>query len=123
MVRVILSVFAVFALALALALPAKAQVQQQQLPPPGQQAPSYSSEELETFAQAVIKVQEINKSYAPEMEAAETMEQRHKIHEAANKESVKAIRAQGISVETYNEIFAAAQADSRLMERVNRHIE
>ena len=123
MTRMFRPAFAVLALALASAPPAAAQAQQQQSPPPGQQAPSYSGDQLESYAEAVIKVQEINKSYAPKLEAAETMEQRQRVREEATEEMVEAIRAEGLSVETYNEIFSAAQADLRLMERVNRHVE
>lgn len=98
----------------AAALPAAAQ----------QAAPAeYSQEELEAFAAATQKVQQLNQKWIPQISQAETAEENAQMRERAMQEMAAAVRDEGLTVEEYNEIFDAAQQDPEVMQQIEQHRE
>lgn len=103
--------------------------QPQQAPPPqaqpmpGQEAPqaSFSDEEIETYADATLEVQEIGAKWEPrllEAQQAQQPEQLEQLQREAEEEMVDAVQSAGLSVEQYNEITRMAQVDQNLRDRI-----
>lgn len=90
-----------------------------------QQSPSqqsFSEETLKQFAMATVEVQRIGEAYRPQLESAGSSEQRQAIQTQAVDEMVKAVNDVGLSVETYNEVHRAAQADPNLASRIDTYM-
>jgi len=101
-------------LALGLAAPAAAQDQQQtpQAQPPA--AEDISDQELEQFAEAALAVNEIGRKYASELQGAEDESAAQDIRAQAQEEMVQAVEDEGLSVQEYNAIYAAAENDDEV---------
>jgi len=100
-----------------------AAVAQQVTPSPAQQStPSYSDDELRTFAVAVLEVQKINNLYLPRLEAASTTEEQQQVVEAAKVEVAQVIQKQGITINRFHQILGDAQADTGLADKVRKLI-
>ncbi|MFW5641381.1 MAG: DUF4168 domain-containing protein [Roseicyclus sp.] len=79
---------------------------------------------IEAFAQAQMRVAELQALYAAQYEAAETDEQRLQISEEATAEMMAAVEATpGITLEEYTAVVEAANEDPALVERINEAIE
>ena len=136
--RISLGVFALL-LALALAsLPARAfpvmpagfpllaetrseppSVQQAQSPGPLQEdIGGFSRSQLEAYADAVVKVQELDRAWQPRIDQAESEAEAETLVTQATDEMVGEIEAQGLSVQEYNAIPQAAERDDRLYEHI-----
>lgn len=96
------------------------QTQQQAPQQQQQQAPSIdvSDDQAAAFAEAQGRVAEIGQKWTPRMQAAESSEDIQKARESAQKEMVIAVENTGLSVQEYNQIAQAAQADPELRERI-----
>src|SRR5207253_154231 len=95
---------------------------QQPTSPEQQSIPSYSDEEVRSFAVAVLAVEEIKAMYGAKLMAARSRAEQQKLHEAASRDMVKAVKEQGISVDKYKEMLVNAQANPVLAEKVNQNI-
>lgn len=84
---------------------------------------TFSDEELHSFASAVVSVQDISQDWQNRMASAESEQELAEMQEAANQDMVQAVEAEGISVEQYNEIHAAAQTDEALYQQLVELIE
>lgn len=84
-----------------------------------QQQAQISDEDLKTFAVAAREVQQINQTYAPAYQAAQSDEQRTAIEDEAMGKMTQAVKDKGLSVEKYNQIVTAAQADPEIARRVD----
>ncbi len=115
--------------ALLLALPAFAQdyPADQGEPPPAQQQPpaeeaatadSVTDSELEEFATAMEKVDEIRTTAQSELASAEDPEQAQAVQDEATKKMMGAIEETDISVERYNEIARGLMQDPGLQARL-----
>jgi hypothetical protein len=106
---------AVFSLGL-LAMPVAAQ-------DAGGETPSFTDQQLESYAQAAIQVSGVIQEWQPQiMEAREAGEEERAadLTEAANEELLSTIQnADGISVEEYQEISVAARQDEDLYNELN----
>jgi hypothetical protein len=98
-------------LALGLAAPAAAQQQQQPQVTP---AENISDQELDQFAEAALAVNQIGRKYASELQAAEDDAAAQDIRAQAQEEMVQAVEDEGLSVEQYNAIYAAAEEDQEV---------
>ncbi|WP_052368122.1 DUF4168 domain-containing protein [Algiphilus aromaticivorans] len=85
-----------------------------------QQAPDIdvSDEQVESFAEAQSRVAEIGEKWTPRMQEAESSEDVQKAREQAQQEMVIAVENAGLSVQEYNQIARAAQADEELREKI-----
>lgn len=121
------SALGAFVLALCLGVlalgPAHAQTEQQQPPQPQQQQmqqSEYTEEQLESFVDAAVAVNDLIEDWRPRITAAESEEQAAQLREQANEELAEAIeQTEGMSLEEYQQIGQAAQADPELSERIN----
>lgn len=126
-----LPIFATLTLAasLAWAPAAMAQTQQQrqppakQPPPAAQQQQSYGEDELKSYASARLEVQRLNQTYQPQIRAAGSPQKQQQIQQQALQKMASAVRAQGLSVEKYNEISQAVQANPQLASQVQGYID
>jgi hypothetical protein len=84
-----------------------------------QQQAQISDDDLKTFAVAAKEVQRINQDYAPAYQSAQTDEQRVAIEGEAMGKMAQAVKDKGLSVEKYNQIVSAAQADPEIARRVD----
>lgn len=97
--------------ALALLITGTAAGAQEAVPPPAASEPApaapqnYSDAQVDSFATAVVKVQEIEADAAIEQEAKQTA-------------MVAAVEESGLDPQTYNSMSQAAQQDPQLLERI-----
>ena len=85
------------------------------------QASEVSEGELQSFARAVIAVERLKAQHRPQLEAA-TPDRKDAIRTQAMTQMVQAVKAEGLSVERYNGIYTAQQADPELAQRVEEQI-
>lgn len=101
---------------------ASAQTSGAQPPAAQQQSPSFSENDLKSFASAAMKVEEIHKAYQPRVQSAQTTDERLEIREQASNEMQKAVRDEGLSVDKYNQIYAAAQNDPAVAQEIDKYL-
>lgn len=90
---------------------------------PAAAAPNVDDAKLKSFAVAFLEVSEVTQEYQPQIAAAGSAEAQQKLQQEAGKKMVEAVsKADGISVEEYNSIIQAAQANPELAQRINGHI-
>jgi hypothetical protein len=85
-----------------------------------QQAPDIevTDEQVEAFAEAQARVADIGEKWTPRMQEAESSEDVQKAREQAQQEMVIAVENAGLSVQEYNQIARAAQADEELRQKI-----
>ncbi len=105
-----------------LAIPAMAQGYgapegQQQEPWEQQQAApaDFSDEEIDRVASAYVDIIDIREDYHGKLASVDDPEEAQAIQMEANEKITEAVENNGVSVETYNEVIAAAQTDESLM--------
>lgn len=100
---------AALALALAASGPAWAQAQTE-----------FSDQQLESFVVAALAVDDLIREWNPRIKAAENDEHAAQLREEANAALLETItKADGITVEEYQNIGRAAQSDPDLAARIN----
>ncbi|MGR3454812.1 DUF4168 domain-containing protein [Pseudooceanicola sp.] len=86
---------------------------------PEMQAADFTDAQLEGFIEATVKLQELQTTYLPQIEAAETDADKRALAEEARTEMTSAVEeTEGLDVETYNRIGQAAQTDEELNARL-----
>jgi len=84
-------------------------------------AEDYSEAKLQSFASAVIAVNTVVEQWRPQIEAAPGQAEKQQMAEQANEEMRAAVDGtEGMSVDEYQEIAQAAQADPALMARIDQ---
>lgn len=78
----------------------------------------FSQAQLESYANAVLKVQEIDEAWSPRIAQAPSKAEAETLTAQATDEMIGGIEAEGLSVEEYNAITQAAQRDNQLYERI-----
>ncbi len=90
---------------------------------PAAPAVAIDDAKLESFVVAFLQVDEINRTYAPQLQAAGTEEEQQQVRPQAGEAMVQAVEgAQGITIEEYNSIIETAQADPELAQQINAKI-
>lgn len=88
------------------------------MPPQEQQTQAdVSNGELEEFARAQMAISEIQAQYQNQVANVETQEEMTSLQQQANEQMVQAIEETELSVEEYNQIANAIQADPQLQEQ------
>ncbi|HUH93778.1 MAG TPA: DUF4168 domain-containing protein [Casimicrobiaceae bacterium] len=87
---------------------------------PSPSTPSYSDQQLHSFAVAMLEVERIKSNYAPKL--AENLRQQAQVKQAAALELLLALKQQGMSVDKYQEMLANVQADPQLADKVNEYL-
>ena len=81
-------------------------------------AEAYSESQLEAYVAAVVKIYEIDRAWQPRIDGAETSGEAVALTREATEKMIAEVQAQGLSVDEYNAITKAAEADDRLYERI-----
>lgn len=81
------------------------------------QQATYDESTLRSFAVALAEVQEIAAEWRPQIESA-APEQAESMRAQANAEMVEAVERNALNVETYNDIWQAAEADPQLRAQI-----
>jgi hypothetical protein len=90
---------------------------------PAAAAPEVDDTKLKSFAVAFLEVSEVTQQYQPQIAAAGSVEAQQKLQQEAGQKMVEAVSgSEGITVDEYNMIIQAAQADPELAQRINGHI-
>jgi hypothetical protein len=80
----------------------------------------FSDQQLESFVVAAIAIDGVIREWNPRIQAAENEEQAAQLREEANAELLETIsKAEGITIDEYQEIGQAAQNDPELAARIN----
>ena len=81
-------------------------------------AEAYTESQLEAYVAAVVRIYEIDRAWQPRIDGAETSGEAVVLTRQATEQMIAEVRAQGLSVDEYNAITQAAEADDRLYERI-----
>lgn len=92
-------------------------------PAPGaQQAPAaaqkFSDQELQSYAAAVVKVQDISAKWQDKLRTTKDPSASTEIQKQAETEAVAAVKEEGLTVEKYNQIALATENDTELRNKV-----
>ena len=122
--RPLISVVAALGIAtgMAWAPAALAQSQAPQDQPQQMEGQPFSQEALQSYAAATLEIERIHESYGPAIEAAGTPEEQEAIQQEAHDEMLDVVEDEGLSVEQYNQIYMAAQADPALASQISQYI-
>jgi len=88
----------------------------------GASASSYGEDDLNSFVVAAIKVHRINNAYSRKMEEAKSDEEKQQLEQTAGGEMVKAVKSEGLTVDTYQDIASRLKTDTDLAARVQQKI-
>ena len=110
-------------LTLGVAVPVQAQAPQTPPSQPPAQQTELDSKQIQSFASAARKVQEIRTKWQPKMQEADNAEKMQELQMQANAEMVKALEETGLTVATYNAIATAAQENPQLAEQIAKLME
>jgi Domain of unknown function (DUF4168) len=103
---------------LATAVPvANAQVQSP-APVPSQPSQNIPDQKLDATAAALNKIADVKQSYTEQIEATPSEADKQRLVDEANKELVKAVTDQGLSVEEYTSIMVMAQNDAAVRQKI-----
>ena len=85
---------------------------------------TYDEGKLQSFVVAFLQVDEINRTYAPQLQQADGEEAQGAVREEASQEMMQAVDSvDGITVEEYGQIIQQAQTDPALAEQINGYIQ
>lgn len=82
-----------------------------------------SSAEVESFAAAMLDVQQLGQEWTQRMQETEDQEELSQMQQEAQEEMISAIEDHGMTVEEYNEIATAAQQDPELAQEIQQAAE
>jgi len=103
---------------LATAVPvANAQVQSP-APSPSQPSQNIPDQKLDATAAALNKIADVKENYTQQIEATANEADKQRLVNEANKELVKAVTDQGLSVEEYTSIMVVAQNDPSVRQKI-----
>ncbi len=83
----------------------------------------WSEQELQSFAAAAVGVDEVFARWRDDIAEAETAEEANEMQQQASEEAAEVVEEEGLTIEEYNEINQAIQADPQLYEQVIQLIE
>jgi hypothetical protein len=82
------------------------------------QSSDVSDQLVSQVGKAAVEILKLRQSLEESMASAETEEERETLTNQVEVAAVRAIDEQGLTVEAYNEVLAAARSDQELEERV-----
>ena len=85
--------------------------------------PELDEARLDAVVGAMIEVRAIAEDAAPRVDAAESDAARREIVEEAQSRMVEAVEAEGLTVQAYNAVLAAAREDEALAARIGERLE
>ena len=94
--------------------------------PPRQQRdiqPHVSDQQLQAFAKVYVEHDSIRQTYEPLHKSASDSEARTRIEQEANAKAEEALAKQGLTLETYRQIFSTVNANDELRKRALKLID
>ncbi len=82
------------------------------------QSDDISDEVVSQVSKAAVQILKLRQSFEENIAAAETDQERDALNDQVSVAAVQAIGEQGLSIDEYNDVIAAAQSDPELEERV-----
>ncbi len=95
----------------------KAHTQQPPSQPESGQQAKVSDQELKAFAKAYVEYHKVRQRYESSLNTAKDPAEKEKIQKEGNQKAKEAVEKQGLSVEKYNRIFAAINANEELRKK------
>jgi Domain of unknown function (DUF4168) len=87
-------------------------------PSPSQPSQNIPDQKLDATAAALNKIADVKQSYTQQIEASASESDKQRLVDEANKELVKAVTDQGLSVEEYTSIMVVAQNDPAVRQKI-----
>ena len=81
-----------------------------------------TEQQLRSYAVAALEIRRISQSYQPALQAAESEADQQAVQQEAVQKMTETLREKGISVEEYNRITSAAQADPGIASQVQQYM-
>ncbi len=104
------------------ATPAMAQPQYAQGQPPQGMAQEFDAQTLDKFANAAVEMGQIQNEFAAKLQGVQDEGEAIQMQEEASRKMVQAVEAQGLDVQTYNQIANQAAVDPELKNRLDQLI-
>ncbi len=82
-----------------------------------------SDRELTAFARAYTEVQQIRLQYEPSLQKTKNAKESERLQQEANAKLKKTLDKQGLSIDRYNKIYAAVNANEELRRKALRIVE
>lgn len=86
-------------------------------------SPQISDKELAAFAKAYAEVQQIRSQYEPSLQKTKNAKETERLQQEANARLKKTLDKQGLSVDRYNQIYAAVNANEDLRRKALKLVE
>src|SRR5215831_18594122 len=106
------------AVAFVTAVPAAYAQVQSPAPAPSQPSQNIPDHKLDATAAALDKIADVKQNYTQQIEATASDADKKRLVDEANKELVKAVTDQGLSVEEYTSIMVVAQNDPGVRQKI-----
>ena len=87
-------------------------------PAPAQPSQNIPDHKLDATAAALDKIADVKQNYTQQIEATASDADKKRLVDEANKELVKAVTDQGLSVEEYTSIMVVAQNDPGVRQKI-----
>ena len=81
----------------------------------------YREQQLEAFAAASRRIDELNNKWMPQIAEAQTDDEKEALRREALAEMTAVVREEGLTVEEYNGIYDAAESDPELSKIIENH--
>lgn len=82
-----------------------------------------SDQELTAFAKAYAEVQQIRSQYEPSLQKTKDAKESERLQQEANAKLKKTLDKQGLSIDRYNKIYAAVNANEELRRKALKMVE
>jgi hypothetical protein len=82
-----------------------------------------SNQELTAFAKAYAEVQQIRSQYEPSLQKTKDARESERLQREANAKLKKTLDKQGLSIDRYNKIYAAVNANEALRRKALKMVE
>lgn len=76
---------------------------------------------LQAFAQASLAVEEVINDWSERIEQTEDADEQQEMRTEANEEIATAVEANGLEIETYNEVYQLAQSDPDVATQIQNY--
>jgi hypothetical protein len=110
-------------LTLGTVLQVHAQADTAQRPPPPTLRAVFHQSQLESFASAALKLEEIRSRWQSQLQATDSAEKAKEFQDKVSSEMVSAVEEKGLTMETYNAIAAAARDNPGLAAHIDKLME
>jgi hypothetical protein len=108
--KIVAAVFVAF-----LVFPFAKQARPQELPKP---QPNVNETQLRAFAKVYVEVEKIRQEYVPRLKETKNAEEGKQIEAEARSKMEGALTKEGLTAESYSQIFEIARADEGLREKL-----